>query len=352
VDEHSSKRLQTPILLYIGSSGRSAFSVVGRHFLLVLRTGTYWFIVNPKSGSSADVESVRFIRDYLRQRHQPMRLKLTRSLAHAGELAQEAIGAGAAAVVVSGGDGTVRTVAEAMAGSAIPILILPAGTENLLAQELGIDGSRKTSLKMLENGTVRKLDLGRANERYFMAIAGVGFDAQVVRRINQFRSGHITHSDYIWPICRTFWEYGFPHLRVEADGELICDEPSLVFVGNITRYAVGLPIHPYADCSDGLLDITIYRYRRRRELLLHSLRTVLHQADRSRQVSRHTCKEVTISCPEADVPVQLDGDPGPTLPLSIQIVPAAARVLTPPPPPGRAYHPPVRFYHLRHCLCG
>ena len=314
---------------------------------MVLRTGTYWFIVNPKSGSSADAESVRFVRDYLRQRHQPMRLEITRSLAHAGELAVSAIGAGAAAVVVSGGDGTVRTVAEAMAGSEIPILIVPAGTENLLAQELGIDGSRKTSLKMLENGMVRKLDLGRANDRHFMAIAGIGFDAQVVRRINQFRHGHITHSDYIWPICRTFWEYGFPHLRVEADGELICDEPSLVFVGNITRYAVGLPIHPYADCSDGLLDITIYRYRRRRELLLHSLRTVARQADRSRQVSRHTCRELTITSPQADVPVQLDGDPGPALPLTIRIVPAAARVLTPPAPTGREYHPPVRFYHLR-----
>ena len=169
----------------------------------MLRTGTYWFIVNPKSGSSADAGSVRFVRDYLRKRHQPMQLELTRSLAHAGELAGSAIEAGATAVVVSGGDGTVRTVAEAMAGSEIPILILPAGTENLLAQELGIDGSGKTHLKMLENGMVRKLDLGRANDRYFMAIAGIGFDAQVVRRINQFRLGHITHSDYIWPICRT-----------------------------------------------------------------------------------------------------------------------------------------------------
>jgi diacylglycerol kinase (ATP) len=306
--------------------------------------------LNPKSGSSVDASSVRTVRDYLRDRHQPMRLQLTRSLEHAGDLAREAIAAGAAAVVVSGGDGTVRTVAEAMAGSEIPILVVPSGTENLLAQELGIDGSRKTSLKMLEEGTVRKLDLGRANDRYFMAIVGVGFDAQVVRRINQFRSGHITHSDYIWPICRTFWEYGFPHLRVEADGELICDEPSLVFVGNITRYAVGLPIHPYADCSNGVLDITIYRYRRRRELLLHSVRTVLRQAERSSQMSRHTCKEVTIRSPQADVPVQLDGDPGPGLPLSIRVVPAAARVLTPPAPEGLAYHPPVRFYHLRQWL--
>ncbi|MBN1846753.1 MAG: diacylglycerol kinase family lipid kinase [Sedimentisphaerales bacterium] len=317
---------------------------------MIPQRGCYHFIVNPKSGSSVEVGLVRQVLDYLRRQGRPIRLTLTESLAHAGALARRAVRQQAAAVVVRGGDGTVRTVAEGMAASRIPILILPGGTENLLAQELGIDGSWPTTLRMLEEGTLRPLDLGRVNGRCFMAIVGVGFDAQVVRRIHAQRSGHITHTDYVWPICRTFWEYGPPTLRVEVDGERICDEPGLVFVGNISRYAVGLPVVPGSDCSDGLFQVTIYRYRRRRQLLGHAVRTTLRRAQRSDRVSYHRGRHIRISGSPPATPVQLDGDPGPKLPLEIDILPAAARVLTPKAPAGQAVHPPVRLYHLRRWL--
>ena len=312
----------------------------------------YHFIVNPKSGSSVDISTIVRLREHLRRQGHDIQLNLTESLAHAGHLAAWAIDSGADFIVVAGGDGTIRAVAEAMAGSEIPILILPRGTENLLSQELGIDGTMRNAVKILEQGRLRNLDLGLINNRHFMAIVGVGFDAEVIQRISQFRSGHITHSDYIWPICRSFWEYQFPHLRIEADGKLLCDEPALVFVGNISRYAVGLPIVPHADCSDGKLDVCIYRCRRRRELLLHAIRTIVHQAQRSANVSRFNCTNLTISSRQPNVPVQIDGDPGPSLPLKITIIPAAARVLTPPAHPGQQYCRPVRFYHLRRWLFG
>ncbi|MFC1782917.1 diacylglycerol/lipid kinase family protein [Planctomycetota bacterium] len=312
----------------------------------------YHFIINPKSGSSVDIGTIVRLREHLSRQDHDIQFSLTKSLAHAGHLAARAIDSGADFIVVAGGDGTVRAVAEAMAGSEIPILILPRGTENLLSQELGIDGSVHNAVKILKEGMVRNLDLGLVNDRYFMAIVGVGFDATVIERINQFRSGHITHGDYIWPICRTFWEYKFPHLQIEADGKTVCDEPALVFIGNISRYAISLPIVPHADCSDGKLDVCIYRCRRRRELLLHAIRTIAHQAERSANVSRFNCTNLTISSREPNVPVQIDGDPGPSLPLKITIIPAAARVLTPPAHGGQQYCRPVRFYHLRRWLFG
>lgn len=310
----------------------------------------YQLIVNPKSGSCPAVSTVIRLRDTLRQRGHEAHAELTRSLPHAAELAQDAARHGRH-VIVAGGDGTVRCVLGALAGSSLPILILPAGCENLLAQQLGLDGSLPTMLACLDRPHPRTMDLGIVNGQHFMAVVGVGFDAQVVRRIHRSRTGHISHFDYIWPICRTFWEYGFPHLTVHADGKLVCDEPALVFIGNISRYAVGLPVLPQADPSDGKLSITVYRYRRRRELLAHALRTICRRADRSPRVSRHVCTHITIASPDPDVPVQTDGDPGPGLPLTIDILPAAVRVLTPPPPPGQAFHPPLRRYHLRQLLC-
>ena len=312
----------------------------------------YQFIVNPKSGSTGNVSLLVRLKDYLHKQGHIIHLDLTQSLSHAGELAGVAKNNGANLIIVSGGDGTVRSVVEAMAGSQVPILILPGGTENLLAQELGIDGSFHKTAKILEHGSLRNLDLGSVNGRLFMAITGVGFDAEVIRRINLFRSGHITHGDYIWPICRTFWEYKFQHIFVKADGKVVCDEPALVFIGNISRYAVGLPIVPHADCSDGLLDVCIYKCRRRRELLMHSARTICHRAEMSKNVMRFNCTHLTIDSNDSDVPVQMDGDPGPSLPLDITIVKSAAQVMTPPPPAGQQYCSPVRFYHLRRWIFG
>ncbi|MBN2375936.1 MAG: diacylglycerol kinase family lipid kinase [Sedimentisphaerales bacterium] len=307
----------------------------------------YQFIVNPKSGSSGEFSVILRLRDYLREQGHRVRVDLTQSLEHAGELALKAAENHCDTIVVAGGDGTVRSVVEAIPGKNIPMVILPCGTENLLAQEFGIDGGLETTIATLQNGVLRSLDLGKINQRYFMAIVGVGFDAEVVRRINQFRRGHITHGDYIWPICRTFWEYRPPHLKVIADGAMVCDEPALVFVGNISRYAVGLDILGDADCSDGRLDLTVYKYRRRRQLLAHAGRTIIKRSHLSPMVIRKKCVSVTIDNHHSGIPVQIDGDPGPNLPLEINIIPSAAKILTPPAPAGEQFCPPMKNYHFR-----
>ncbi|MBN2212400.1 MAG: diacylglycerol kinase family lipid kinase [Sedimentisphaerales bacterium] len=311
---------------------------------------SFYFIVNPKSGAHGRADIVRRLRNHLNERGDHVDIALTQSLDHAADLARFALQRNYRTIIIAGGDGTVRTVAEAMAGAKIPLLILPTGTENLLAGELGLDGSLETTLKTLDNGRIRLLDLGQTGNRFFISVAGVGFDAEVIRRLNIIRSGHITHMDYIWPICRTFWEYQFPIMHVMADGELICDEPALVFVGNISRYAVGLKIFHNADCSDGLLDLTIYKCTRRSVLLGHALRTIINRSYHSPGVIRIKTRNITISSPQPYIPVQFDGDPGPAMPLTISVHPSAACVLTPPPPPGYIWHPPVRWYHLRQWL--
>ena len=144
-------------------------------------------------------------------------------------------------------------------GTDKPMLIMPCGTENLLASELGFDEKAETLIKVFEEGYIRPLDLGKADGRCFTSIAGFGFDGDVVKRVNELRHGHIHHLDYFYPIWRTFWDYKFPPIKVVCDGEEIFDGQGLVFVGNISRYAIGLQILHYADYGDGLLDVCIYK---------------------------------------------------------------------------------------------
>jgi YegS/Rv2252/BmrU family lipid kinase len=288
------------------------------------------YIVNPKSGASSSKLTGRQFEQYLVKKGFELKVSLTTSLEDACELATDAaVDYDCAMVVVVGGDGTVREVAHGLEGSDKPLLIVPCGTENLLANELGFDEKLKTIIKTFEAGYIRPLDLGSANGKCFTSIAGFGFDGEVVKRVNEQRKGHIDYSDYVWPIWRTFWNYKFDAMRVEVDGEEIFDGRGLVFVGNISRYAIGLQILHHADFGDGLLDVCIYKCASRVRLLKHSMMTVLKQHADSNDVIYRQGKNITVSSNSADVETEIDGDPGPTLPIEIKVIPQAVNVMVP-----------------------
>ncbi len=288
------------------------------------------YIVNPKAGATSSKLTGRQFEQYLVRKGYKVKVNLTTSLANACEVATDAaVDYDCAMVVVVGGDGTVREVAHGLEGSDKPLLIVPCGTENLLANELGFDEKLKTIIKTFEAGFIRPLDLGSVNGKCFTSIAGFGFDGQVVKRVSEQREGHIDYSDYFWPLWRTFWDYKFDAMKVEVDGEEIFQGRGLVFVGNISRYAVGLKILHYADFGDGLLDVCIYECASQVHLVKHSLMTVLKQHADAGDVIYRQGKEISVSSDSADIETEIDGDPGPALPVQINVIPQAVNCVVP-----------------------
>jgi len=288
------------------------------------------YIVNPKSGATSSKLTGRRFEQYLVKRGFDIRVSLTTSLENACELATDAaVEYDCAMVVVVGGDGTVREVAHGLEGSNKPLLIVPHGTENLLANELGFDEKLKTIIKTFEAEYTRPLDLGSANGKCFTSIAGFGFDGEVVKRVSEQRAGHIDYFDYFWPIWRTFWNYKFEPMKVEVDGEEIFDGPGLVFVGNISRYAVGLQILHYADFGDGLLDVCVYKCASQLHLVKHSVMTVLKQHADTSDVIYRQGKKIIVSSKNDSIMTEIDGDPGPALPVQIKVIPQAVNCIAP-----------------------
>ena len=289
-------------------------------------------IVNPKSGASSSKFTGRRFTDYLVKKGFEVKVSLTECLDDACEMATNAaVDFDCALVVVVGGDGTVREVAHGLEGSDKPLLIIPCGTENLLANELGFDEKLSTIMKTFEAGYIRPLDLGSANGRCFTSIVGFGFDGRVVSNVSKQRAGHIDYFDYFWPLWRTFWDYKFDTMKVEVDGQEIFQGRGLVFVGNISRYAVGLQILHHADFSDGLLDVCIYKCASRVHLIKHSVLTILKQhadADSSDVIYRQG-KEISVSSQSAGIETEIDGDPGPALPVQIKVIPQAVNCVVP-----------------------
>ncbi len=286
------------------------------------------YITNPKSGASSRKWISRQFSEYLMAKGFNVRFSQTTSLEHACELATEAaVDYDCAIVVAVGGDGTVREIAHGLEGSDKPLLIVPCGTENLLANELGFDEKLETVIKVFEAGYVQPLDLGSVNGKCFTSIAGFGFDGRVIKNVNVKRDGHISHIDYFWPIWRTFWDYEFSTMKVEADGEEIFEGPGLVFVGNISRYAVGLQICSHADIGDGLLDICIYKCDSKLHLAKHSLMTLFKSHAEGSDVIYRQAKKIRVTSDFGKIDTQIDGDPGPELPVEIEVIPQAVNVL-------------------------
>jgi YegS/Rv2252/BmrU family lipid kinase len=291
--------------------------------------GTILFIANPRSGATSRQRVPQRFHDFLLERGLKVTFTFTAHAGHACDLAHQAAQDPQCTLVVcAGGDGTLREVAEGLQGSPTPLLIIPAGTENLLAGELGYDERLSTIISTFEEGYARPLDLGTLNGKCFTCVMGVGFDADVVRHVHRKRNGHIDYFDYIDPLWQTFWSHTFPVIDVAIDDEPVYRGQGMVYVGNVSRYAGGLKILRHAHYGDGLLDLCIYRCANRLHLVKHVLFTLAKQHARSRDVLYRQGKKITITTPSANVPSEVDGDPGPSLPLEIRVVPQALQVLT------------------------
>ena len=282
-------------------------------------------ILNPVSGRRNMLPAVSRVGRILAARDGHLEVAVTDGVGHATELARQ-VPADAAAVLAIGGDGTVSEVVNGLIGRNTPIVIWATGTENLLARELSMPDVPEDVARLLLEGRPFSFDVGVIDDRHFLAMAGIGFDAECVSRMSGIRRGHITHWDYFWPIWRTFWAHRFPVLRVEADGVCVFEDRGLAIVGVIRRYSAGMRFLADARYDDGLLDVCVMPCASRSRLLLHGCRALTHCHVGRGGIICCRGRRIRVSSPQK-VPVQLDGEVGGELPADLSILPGAARFL-------------------------
>lgn len=287
------------------------------------------FIINPAAGAWKPHLMIHALADRLQKAGEEVHLYRTAGPGDAAVYAGT-LPANTKAVITCGGDGTVSEVVDGLIGRPIPIAILPLGTENLLARDLGYRSEDLEQLwHALLRGVWREMDVGVVNGRHFMMVAGAGFDGEVVARVHAIRKGHIDKLDYFWPMWRTFWSYRFPPMRVVVDGRCLYAGRCLVFVGNIPRYAIGLQLLAKAQSNDGLLDVCVFPAGDQRELLWHSAVTALRLHPHINRAPYAQGRQVLIEPLDGPVPLEVDGDPAGLLPAEFHILPGKARLLWP-----------------------
>lgn len=164
---------------------------------------------------------------------------------------------GAGALLVVGGDGSVRSALPWALKHGVPLGILPTGTENLAARTFGFEGVPEALAAAVAAQRHRRVDCGRANLQPFLVMASVGMDADIVLRVHQTRKGTIRRWTYVRAALGLMGGWRAPVLRVTADGERVFAGPGVLVVANCAAYAAGLDPVREADPADGLLSFTV-----------------------------------------------------------------------------------------------
>jgi diacylglycerol kinase (ATP) len=247
---------------------------------------------------------------------------------HRRELS-EAVASGGDAlrcVVAAGGDGTLLEVLNRAPG--VPVALLPLGTENLVAGYCGLARSPGALAEIVARGRPRRIDVARADERTFCLMAGAGFDAAVVHRAHRRRRGHITRLSYGLPIVQELQDYCYPIIGVEVieTGEVL--RGAMVFVFNVPRYGLGLPIAAGASPDDGLLDLFVFERPGLFALARYLLAIVRGRHLALPDVRHRRAKGFRLSS-SGRVPLQTDGDPAGWLPATVEVLPRKLTLLVP-----------------------
>jgi diacylglycerol kinase (ATP) len=216
-----------------------------------------FLIINKYAGHHQGVKAVDIVIPYLKQKGFSVVYAFTQHPGHATELAAKASFDGFDLVVAVGGDGTVNEVAIGLIGTNTPLGIVPMGSGNGLARELGISMNVKKSARTLVEGSNLCLDVCRLNDQRFLCTSGIGFDAQIAEKMSKASSRGFLK--YVQLTVQESIFYKPMDIRMNIDGVLLETQAFLVTFANASQFGNNAFIAPAASMTDGLIDVIVVR---------------------------------------------------------------------------------------------
>ena len=286
-------------------------------------------IANPIAGRGRVCRSLQhYVRRWPHEDWQ-VDLLLTRGPNHAGQLARDLLGNPPDVLAVCGGDGTINEIASAVPAPPFPVAVIPAGTANVLARELGLPLNPARALQIALKRNVRRIDLGSlgpGSRRRFLFVAGIGFDAFTVSLARPKIKARLGVVAYVIAVLKCLRKYSFPEFNVRAAGRAFTATSCLVC--NSRKYGGGLLFCPDADMRDGKLDLLVLQGRRRLALAGFLMLAWLQRPMNGDWIHRLRSDRIEIDGAEG-VFVQADGELAGGLPLDVRLTPSAFPLVIP-----------------------
>jgi len=246
-------------------------------------------------------------------------------------IAQAAARAGADVVIAAGGDGTVNEVIQGLAHTESALGVLPLGTVNVWSREAGFSARVAQAARQLVEGRTVALDLGKAGDRYFLLMAGVGLDAEVTATLGsaKMRKQRLGVIPYIVRTAQLLPRYRGASIVVEMDGRADRHDALMVLVSNTRLYGGISRPTPHAVANDGMLDVRVFHGSNPVHSVKHIARFLLERRGSSDDGDIVRARRVVVNA-NPPLAVQVDGDPIGTTPVAISVEPHALKVIVPP----------------------
>lgn len=298
-------------------------------------------VLNAASGQGAAPKAAERLKEIFAEAGRDARIVLAEGGDQINAATRRAVEEGCDILVAGGGDGTVNCAASAVVGRNIPLGVLPLGTLNHFAKDLGIPPELEEAAKVVLYGVVCQVDVGQVNGRVFLNNSSLGVYPAVVRLRDRYQaSGLGKWIAALWAGLTVVRRHAFMAVRIDAEGELLVRRTPFVLVGNNEYRMAGLHAGSRESLVQGRLAVYVLNAERRTSLLRLGWQVLWKGVEQVRELDLVTVEQATIETLRRRLQVALDGEVF-TLeaPLEYQIRPAALQVYVP--PGATACYPPV-----------
>ena len=264
-------------------------------------------------------------------------VRYTSSPGDGKQLAAEAVKDGSDLVIVCGGDGTINEVANGMATGPVPLAVLPGGTANIVAKELGLPGRIVKAARQLHSWRPCRIPLGRATweesgshrQRYFLAVAGIGFDARIISQLDVSMKLRMGVAAYCWEAVQQVFKYNFPQFQCTVSD--FTASPTFAVVQRSSRYAGWLKLaRPHSIREPGF-SCCLFEGSTPQRYLQYALGVLSRTHHRMGDV--HFLSGSSVRCMseilEGPIYFEVDGELAGKIPVTFDVVPDALTLLAP-----------------------
>jgi diacylglycerol kinase (ATP) len=281
----------------------------------------FLFIVNPGSGSNEEDYNT-LISSYFSSSHHNFEIHDLPYDCDLEELKKIILDSGADRVVAVGGDGTVKLVASCLLKTETPIGIIPAGSANGMAKELGIPVNIKEAIDVAVNGHAEKIHVVMVNDELCIHLADIGFNAFIVKKFDDLpQRGMLGYAKAAW---HAIWNHRKMDVELNIQGEVIRSKAAMVVVANATMYGTGVKINPEGRLDDNVFEVILVKKYSVLEILKSKFTNLPFNPETIETFSTGDLKIRT----KHNVHFQVDGEyMGKVKEVNASIIPAAINII-------------------------
>jgi len=250
------------------------------------------FIINPISGGQRKAKIIKAIPRLLDKTKFDISVTHSKRAGDAAKISKKAVAENTDIVVAVGGDGTINEIASQLVNTNTVLAIIPCGSGNGLARDLGISLRYERALQQINDLHIKKIDVGVCNNQYFFSLAGVGFDAKVAYDFNRGKKRKFW--GYVWAILKESYKVNNQDFEIGLDHEIITDKFFLVSIANGSQWGYNVKVAPSAKLDDGIFTVVLCKKPSVFAMIPFGIRLLLGKINNSKYTIFKNTTEISV----------------------------------------------------------